>query len=223
MTVRLRQKIIHQEVTIPTVRAVIKGDLGIPQTPGALVIFAHGTGSSRLSPRNQHVAEILQQAGLATLLVDLLSEEEDQIDFFTGKLRFDIPFLAGRVDSATEWVLQNNRISKLRIGYFGASTGAAAAMVASLQRPQNIRAIVCRGGRPDLADDILSEVKAPTLLIVGSNDETVLEYNQASLKKLTCEKKLQIVKGATHLFEEAGKLDEAAEHAKRWFQQHLLH
>ena len=222
MTTKLEQEITREEVNIQTPKTVIKGDLCTPHKSMGLIIFAHGAGSSRLSPRNQYVAEILQQAGFATLLMDLLSEDEDQLDIFTGKLRFNIPLLAGRVDSATQWVLNNDRTSQIPLGYFGASTGAAAALVASIQRPERIGAIVSRGGRPDLADKVLSEVKPPTLLIVGSKDSTVLERNQMSMKKLNTEKKLVIIAGASHLFEEPGKLDEVAEHAKNWFKKYLI-
>jgi len=218
MTTELEHR---EEIEIRTPQAIIKGFLSIPKNPTGIVLFAHGAGSSRLSPRNQHVAEILQQAGIATLLMDLLSEDEDRIDAFTGKLRFNIPFLAGRVDSATEWIFEHIEGSQLPIGYFGASTGAAAALVASIQRPEAISAIVSRGGRPGLADSILTEVKPPTLLIVGSEDTHVLEENQISLKKLTTTKKLVIIRGASHLFEEQGKLDEVAEHAKKWFLKYL--
>jgi dienelactone hydrolase len=222
MTTKTERAVSREEIQIQTPKGLIRGDLCIPLESRAVIIFAHGAGSSRLSPRNKHVAEILQRAGFATFLMDLLSEQEDQLDIFTRKLRFDIPLLAGRVDSATEWVQQDNRTAGLAIGYFGASTGAAAALVASIQRPETIGAIVSRGGRPDLADSILSEVRPPTMLIVGSEDETVLEQNQMALKKLGTEKKLVIIPGATHLFEEPGKLDEVAEHAKEWFQRYLI-
>jgi putative phosphoribosyl transferase len=222
MTTKVTQKISSEEIQIQTPRTVIKGNLYLPRKSKGIVIFAHGAGSSRLSPRNQHVAEILYDAGFASLLMDLLSEEEDQLDIFTRRLRFDIPLLAGRVDNATEWVLKDDRIYKLPIGYFGASTGAAAALVASVQRPETIHAIVSRGGRPDLADNVLAEVKPPTLLIVGSEDTSVLEKNQAAFKKLNSEKRLVVIQGATHLFEEPGKLDEVAIYAKRWFQEYLV-
>jgi dienelactone hydrolase len=221
MTTKLQHEITQEEAKIQTPKTVIKGDFRRPRKPKGVIIFAHGAGSSRLSPRNKRVAEILQQADFATLLMDLLSEEEDQLDIFTRKLRFDIPLLAGRVDSATEWILRNESTSHLPIGYFGASTGAAAALVASIQRPETIRAIVCRGGRPDLVSNILSEVKPPTMLIVGSDDTAVLEKNQMALTKINAEKKLAVVGGASHLFEEPGKLDEVAKHARSWFQRFL--
>jgi putative phosphoribosyl transferase len=222
MITKLKHKIASEEIKIQTPKTVIKGDLYLPHKPQGIIIFAHGAGSSRLSPRNQHVAELLYEAGFASLLMDLLSEEEDQLDIFTRKLRFDIPLLAGRVDNATEWVLKDDRTNKLPVGYFGASTGAAAALVASIQRPETIHAIVSRGGRPDLADNVLSEVKPPTLLIVGSEDTSVLEKNQMAFKKLNSEKRLVIIQGATHLFEEPGKLDEVAIFAKRWFREYLV-
>jgi putative phosphoribosyl transferase len=222
MITKLKEKIPSEEIQIQTPKTIIKGDLYLPLKAKGIVIFAHGAGSSRLSPRNQRVARILYEADLASLLMDLLSEEEDQLDIFTRKLRFDIPLLAGRVDNATEWILKDERTKRLPIGYFGASTGAAAALVASIQRPETIHAIVSRGGRPDLADNVLAEVKPPTLLIVGSEDTSVLEKNQSAFKKLNSEKRLVIIQGATHLFEEPGKLDQAAIFAKRWFQEYLI-
>lgn len=221
MTVNTHHQITCQEIQLQTPDAILKGDLCIPQNPTGIVLFAHGAGSSRQSPRNKFVAEILQQENFATLLMDLLSDDEDRRDTFTGELRFDIPMLAKRVDIAIKWLLNDNRTAMLPIGCFGASTGAAAALVASIKFPDTISAIVSRGGRPDLADNFLQEVTAPTLLIVGSQDPQVLELNQMALKKLKSRKKLVIVPGATHLFEEPGKLDEAAQHAKTWFLQHL--
>ena len=222
MITKLKHKMAGEEIKIQTPITVIKGDLYLPRKAKGIVIFAHGAGSSRLSLRNRHVAEILYEAGFASLLMDLLSEEEDQLDIFTKRLRFDIPLLAGRVDNATEWVLSDDRTNKLPIGYFGASTGAAAALVASIQRPETIHAIVSRGGRPDLADNVLSEVKPPTLLIVGSEDASVLEKNQRAFKKLNSEKRLVVIQGATHLFEEPGKLEEVAIFAKRWFREYMI-
>lgn len=221
MTTEIQKNIHCEEIEIQVARNVIKGDLCMPPDASGVVIVAHGAGSSRKSPRNQYVAQILQGAGLATLLMDLLSEEEEQVDMYTRKLRFDIPLLAGRVDTAADWIKNNNRTAELPIGFFGASTGAAAALIASIQRPDSVRAIVSRGGRPDLAGNVLPEVKPPTLLIVGARDQEVLEKNQESLKKLNTEKSLVIVPGATHLFEEPGKLDEVAGHARRWFLKHL--
>lgn len=221
MTTKTDQELSCREVRIQTPRTIIKGDLCLPQNPKGIIVFAHGAGSSRFSARNRHVAAILQKAGFATLLMDLLSEEEEQLDIFTRKFRFDIPLLAGRVDNATEWIRSDDRTASLPIGYFGASTGAAAALIASIQRPKTVAAIVSRGGRPDLADNVLSEVQSPTLLIVGARDAAVLEQNQQALKKLNVEKKLVVIPDATHLFEEPGKLDKVAEHARRWFEKYI--
>ena len=222
MTTQLQQKISQKEVTIHTAKTQIKGDLSVPQNCKGIIIFAHGAGSSRFSLRNKHVAQILQNSGFATLLMDLLSENEDQIDRYTRKLRFDIPLLAGRVNTATEWILNNPKFENLQIGYFGASTGAAAALVASMQKPGSIAAIVSRGGRPDLAQRVLKEVRPPTLLIVGSNDTQVIELNRMALKKLKCKSEMVIIPGASHLFEESGKLDEVADHARKWFEENLI-
>jgi len=211
----------QEEVHIRTPRTIIKGDLRIGPEPQGIIIFAHGAGSNRLSPRNLYVADVLRESHFATLLIDLLGENEDRLDV-TGKLSLNIPLLAGRIDEATTWVLRNRLTAKLPIGYFGASTGAAAALVASIQRSQAIKAIVSRGGRPGLAANVLSEVKPPTLFIVGSEDPAVLEENQISLKKMHTENKLVVIRGASHLFKEPGKLREVAEYAKHWFQDHLV-
>jgi predicted alpha/beta-hydrolase family hydrolase len=191
--------------------------LNIPAGGQGIVLFAHGSGSSRLSPRNNYVAEALRQAGLATLLFDLLSDEEaaDRAKVF------DIRLLAERLRHATDWVCQDAETGALRIGYFGASTGAGAALVADALSKTEIGAIVSRGGRPDLAEDALPEVRAPTLLIVGSLDTMVLELNQAALARLDCEKQLVVVPGATHLFEEPGTLDQVIALAQKWFTDHL--
>jgi putative phosphoribosyl transferase len=222
MATNVQTTVFREEIEIKTPKAVIKGDLCVPEDAGGIIIFAHGVGSSRLSPRNKYVARVLQDAGFSTLLMDLLSEQEDQVDIFLKKLCFDIPLLAGRVDTATDWVKNNSKTSILPVGYFGASTGAAAVLVASIQRPETIGAIVYRGGSPDLAEQVLPEVKPPTLLIVGSEDTAVLETNHAFFEKLNCEKKLVVVPGASHLFEEPGKLEEVAVHAKAWFLEHLI-
>ncbi len=199
----------------------IKGFLTIPEGAGAIVLFAHGSGSSRFSPRNRYVASVLEQAGLATLLMDLLTKEEEAIDLRTGELRFDIGLLARRVIGATEWLLHNPDTSQLRIGYFGASTGAAAALVAAAQLGQTIAAIVSRGGRPDLAGPDLSKVVSSTLLIVGGNDSAVIDLNQQALELLPSAKELLIIPGAGHLFEEPGTLEQAAQAASRWFTCHF--
>jgi pimeloyl-ACP methyl ester carboxylesterase len=198
------------------------GDLRLPEDARAVVLFAHGSGSGRRSPRNRHVAELLNEAKLATLLIDLLTGDEEAIDLYTAHLRFDIKLLARRLISATDWLTQRADTRHLPIGYFGASTGAAAALVAATKRPNSIGAIVSRGGRPDLAGPALPRVRAPTLLIVGGNDVQVIELNRIALPQLGGEKQLVIVPGATHLFEEPGALDEVARLARDWFERHLF-
>lgn len=209
------------EVQIPLEKDALEGHLSIPENPQGLVLFVHGSGSSRLSPRNQFVAQILNQAGMATLLFDLLTREEEKIDNLTAQFRFDIELLTDRLIQATEWVNNNQNIRSLKRGYFGASTGAAAALLAAAERPKIVSAIVSRGGRPDLALSGLEKVKAPTLLIVGGRDFSVIEMNEVAFEKLICEKKMEIVSGATHLFEEEGKLEQVAELAKNWFNHYL--
>jgi len=199
----------------------LEGNLSLPKGAGGIVLFAHGSGSSRHSPRNRYVAQLLNQAKLATLLVDLLTSDEEAIDMQTAHLRFDIGLLAQRLVAVTDWLTQYRDTRHLRIGYFGASTGAAAALVAAAERPDVVGAVVSRGGRPDLAGPALSRVRAPTLLIVGGNDFQVIELNWAALAQLHCEKQLVIVPGATHLFEEPGALDEVARQAREWFERHL--
>jgi dienelactone hydrolase len=195
----------------------LDGLLSLPEPTAGIVLFAHGSGSSRLSPRNTYVAEALQEAGLATLLFDLLTDEEAA----DRALVFDIPLLAERLAMATEWITAQPEASALPVGYFGASTGAAAALVAAARGGRDIAAVVSRGGRPDLADTDLPQVRAPTLLIVGGADDVVLELNRMALAKLTCEKELAIVPGATHLFEEPGTLDQVIALARDWFAGHL--
>jgi putative phosphoribosyl transferase len=199
----------------------LEGDLTIPENAGGIVLFAHGSGSSRHSSRNRHVARLLQEEGLATLLFDLLTEQEESIDLRTRELRFDIDLLARRMIGATDWLLRQSEMQGLDIGYFGASTGAAAALIAAAERPEVVHAVVSRGGRPDLAGESLSEVKAATLLIVGGDDVPVIGLNQEAFEKLRAEKKLEIVPGATHLFEEPGALDRVAELAGEWFRRYL--
>jgi putative phosphoribosyl transferase len=199
----------------------LEGNLSLPRGARGIVLFAHGSGSSRLSPRNRYVAQLLNQARLATLLVDLLTAQEEAIDLRTARLRFDIGLLAERLVGATDWLLEHPQTRELQIGYFGASTGAAAALVAAAERPDEVAAIVSRGGRPDLAGPLLPQVRAPTLLIVGGNDVQVIELNRAAFARLRCEKQLVIVPGATHLFEEPGALDEVARLAREWFERHL--
>jgi putative phosphoribosyl transferase len=200
----------------------LEGNLTLPDGAAGLVLFAHGSGSSRHSSRNRHVAAILNQSKLATLLVDLLTPEEEAIDVRTAHLRFDIGLLAERLIGATDWLMEYPDTLDLRIGYFGASTGAAAALVAASERPEAVGAVVLRGGRPDLAGPALTRVRAPTLLIVGGNDFQVIELNRAAFEQLRCEKRFVIVPGATHLFEEPGALDEVAALARDWFQRYLL-
>lgn len=199
----------------------LEGNLDLPQDARGLVIFAHGSGSSRNSPRNRYVAEVLQQAGLATLLFDLLTNEEEAVDRHTAELRFDIPFLTNRLLQVTRWVKDQAQLQKFPIGYFGASTGAAAALTAAAQNSSVVQAVVSRGGRPDLAGNALSRVQAPTLLIVGGDDLPVIEMNRQAMSKLHCEKQLAIVPGATHLFEEKGALEQVARLARDWLISHL--
>lgn len=199
----------------------IEGNLVVPEGATGIVAFAHGSGSSRFSPRNRRVAQELTDRGLATLLVDLLTAEEEAVDLETAQLRFDIGLLAERLAGATDWLAGQPATRKLRIGYFGASTGAAAALVAAALQPKSIGAIVSRGGRPDLAEEALPRVHAPTLLIVGGHDLEVIALNREAFARLTCEKKLEIVPGASHLFEEPGTLDAVARLAGDWFLAHL--
>jgi putative phosphoribosyl transferase len=211
------------EVQIHAGRAVLSGNLHIPKDAGALVLFAHGSGSSRHSPRNQFVARTLNEAGLATLLFDLLTPEEEAIDMQTREHRFNIRLLAERLVDATKWAKQQNQTSSLRTGYFGSSTGGAAALVAAVDAPQDVGAVVSRGGRPDLADEALPKVQTPTLLIVGGNDDIVIELNEQARDRMRCEVKLEIIPGATHLFEEPGALEKVAGLASDWFVNHLEH
>src|SRR5213596_1356238 len=210
-----------EEVQIPAGRAVLSGNLNIPEGAAALVLFAHGSGSSRHSPRNQFVARTLNDAGLATLLFDLLTPEEEAADVRTREHRFNISLLAERLVQATKWAKQQEQTRDLRAGYFGSSTGGAAALVAAAELPQDVGAVVSRGGRPDLAGEALPKVQAPTLLIVGGNDDVVIELNEAALDQMRCEVKLEIVPGATHLFEEPGALERVANLASDWFNAHL--
>ena len=197
------------------------GDLRIPVKARGIIVFAHGSGSSRLSSRNQFVARVLQEAKFATLLLDLLTVDEEDVDVRTRHLRFDINLLAGRLVHATRWLADDSAIRALPVGYFGASTGAAAALIAAAQLPQLVRAVVSRGGRPDLGGVAIPKVKAPTLLIVGGRDYPVIELNKKALNELQCEKTLEIVPGATHLFEEPGTLEQVANLACDWFSRHL--
>jgi dienelactone hydrolase len=211
--------ITEESVKIPPTG--LSGDLAMPPKAAGIVVFAHGSGSSRHSTRNRQVARVLNQAGLATLLMDLLTMEEEEIDLETRELRFDIALLARRLREATEWLRSEQSTRSLSIGYFGASTGAAAALVAAAAEPQAVSAVVSRGGRADLAGRALLHVQAPTLLIVGGGDEWVLERNREAMAVMRCEKALQIVPGATHLFEEPGALEEVARLAAEWFGRYL--
>jgi putative phosphoribosyl transferase len=204
-------------VRIDAGSARLEGDLAVPSGARGIVVFAHGSGSSRFSPRNRAVAAALRGSGLGTLLVDLLTREEEQADARTGRLRFDIRLLASRLVACIDWLARGSRTAQLPIGCFGASTGAAGALVAAVARPREVGAVVSRGGRPDLAGPALAQVRAPTLLIVGSEDDVVLELNREALGRLPGEKALVVVPGATHLFEEPGALDQVAELARRWF------
>jgi putative phosphoribosyl transferase len=209
-------------IRIPVSRtSAIEGDLTIPANAKALVTFAHGSGSSRFSPRNQHVAKVFNENGLATLLIDLLTPDEEEIDVTTAEYRFNIGLLAERLIAATEWIKLDPSTQNMAFGYFGASTGAAAALIAAAKLPDDIKAVVSRGGRPDLAVDFLGQVRAPTLLLVGSDDSDVIVLNQQALDMMSVEKKLIVVLGATHLFEEPGKLDEVAQFSVDWFKRYL--
>jgi len=211
------------EVHISAGRATLAGNLNIPVNATALALFAHGSGSSRHSPRNQFVARTLNEAGLATLLFDLLTPGEGLVDPHTAELRFDIDLLAKRLVHATKWAKREEQTRNLRIGYFGSSTGGGAALVAAAQLPDDVDAVVSRGGRPDLAGAALPKVQTPTLLIVGSQDDIVIELNEQARDQMRCEVKLEIIPGATHLFEEPGALEQVAKLASDWFINHIAH
>jgi dienelactone hydrolase len=214
-------RMTHQDVTIPAGKAEFNGRLSVPPNPRGIVVFAHGSGSSRFSPRNQRVASVLQEAGFGTLLFDLLTEQEGGIDAQTGDYRFDIPLLGQRLVAATDWLRQQEAVRMCDIGYFGASTGAAAALIAAAQRPEAVTAVVSRGGRPDLAGEALEHVSAPTLLIVGGLDAPVISMNQAAQDRLRGVTELVIVEGATHLFEEPGTMEQVTQLAEGWFRRYL--
>jgi putative phosphoribosyl transferase len=211
----------YQNLEIPAAGVLLDADLDVPEAARGVVLFVHGSGSSRHSPRNRYVAGELQKAGLATVLVDLLTPGEERIDARTAELRFDIDLLAQRVVALTDWLAKHEPTAGLGIGLFGASTGAAAALVGAASRPDHVEAVVSRGGRPDLAGDFLSRVRQPTLLIVGERDEVVIELNRRAMEQLAGEARLEIVPGATHLFEEPGALEQAARLARDWFVRHL--
>jgi len=208
-------------VRIQAGRAWLDGDLSLPAASRGVVLFAHGSGSSRHSSRNRYVAGELRRVGMGTLLMDLLTAEEEEADARTGHLRFDIGLLARRLLAATGWLRAEADTARLPVGYFGASTGGGAALVAAAEEPEGVRAVVSRGGRPDLAGDALPRVQAPTLLIVGGRDEPVIAMNENALARLRCEKRLEIVPGATHLFEEPGTLEHVASRAADWLGRHL--
>jgi len=220
---KIKQKGDNEErpVKVSAGKVTLEGILGVPKSARGVVLFAHGSGSGRHSPRNRYVAEVFRKVGLATLLIDLLTPAEEAVDLRTMHLRFNIELLAERLVGATDWIRRNAETQKPRTGYFGASTGAAAALVAAVERSDIIEAIVSRGGRPDLAGAALPLVKAPTLLIVGGKDIPIIGINQDALNQLHVEKELVIIPGATHLFEELGALDQVAQLAANWFLRHL--
>jgi dienelactone hydrolase len=214
---------IGEAVQIPDGSAILDGDLHVPQECSGLVIFAHGSGSGRFSPRNRRVAHALESAGFATLLLDLLTRAEEAVDAYTREYRFDIERLGRRVVAAVDWTIQRPELRDFRIGYFGASTGAAAALIAAAERPDQTAAVVSRGGRPDLAGSALRVVRAPTLLIVGGDDAPVIQLNEEARGQMRTTVRLEIVPGATHLFEEPGALEEVQRLAIDWFRHYLPH
>ena len=216
-----RAPVHEQPVRIPAAGVVLDADLAVPPDAVGVVLFAHGSGSGRHSPRNRRVAADMNEGGLATVLADLLTAEEEQVDMRTRHLRFDVELLASRLEAITGWAQAEAPTADLRIGLFGASTGAGAALKAVARRPPAYGAVVSRGGRPDLAGPELSSVQAPTLLIVGGRDPVVMELNEEALTRLGGEKRLEVVSGASHLFEEAGALDQVAHLAREWFSRHL--
>jgi putative phosphoribosyl transferase len=216
------QAIEHLPVTVRLGSVELEGYLSLPTAASGVVVFAHGSGSSRHSPRNRFVADVLNEGALATLLIDLLNADEQEVDLQTSQLRFDIPFLANRLADITQWLLRNQpQVTGQKIGYFGASTGAGAALVAAAELPGVIHAVVSRGGRPDLAGDALERVDAATLAIVGGNDPVVLDLNRKALARMHCLKALHVLPGAGHLFEEPGALEEVAKLARAWFVEEL--
>ncbi|MCL5673285.1 MAG: dienelactone hydrolase family protein [Deltaproteobacteria bacterium] len=212
---------ISKEIKISINNKDINGSMEIPAAAKGIVLFAHGSGSSRFSSRNRYVAKILNENNLGTLLFDLLTEEEEKVDIYTAEYRFNIRLLAERLITVTDWLLKEQFINGLKVGYFGASTGAAAALIAAAKKSDIIFAVVSRGGRPDLAMESLPEVKAPTLLIVGGEDFQVIELNKTALRMINVKKKLEIIPGATHLFEEPGALEKVAALSAKWFIENL--
>ena len=211
-----------QEIIIELKGLQLRGILTVPKGVESIVIFAHGSGSGRYRKRNQYVASVLNQANMATLLFDLLTPEEESIDEDTREYRFNIPLLAERLVLVKEWLLSEPEYSHFAVGFFGASTGAAAALIAAAKSPKSIKAVVSRGGRPDLAEDYLARVKAPTLLIIGGEDDEVIKLNEYAYQQLKGEKLMQIIPGASHLFEEPGTLEQAAACAGKWFSKYLI-
>ena len=211
----------ENEVLIPVGEVTLDGDLQIPPNATGVVLFAHGSGSSRFSPRNQFVARILREAGLATLLFDLLTREEEMIDSFTRHLRFDMVLLAERLVAATQWIQNVDAANGLRVGYFGSSTGGGAALMAAAKLGEQVGAVVSRGGRPDLASAWLPKVTCPTLLLVGELDTIVIDLNRAAMQRMSCPTELRLIPDATHLFEEPGTLETVAHEAAGWFQGYL--
>jgi putative phosphoribosyl transferase len=210
-----------EAVVVPAAGVGLGADLTVPESARGVVLFAHGSGSSRHSPRNRLVAETLHEASLATLLLDLLTADEDEIDLVTREHRFDIPLLARRLVGAIDWLAEHEASAQLPLGAFGASTGAAAALIAAAERPDRVRAVVSRGGRPDLAGDALERVRVPTLLIVGERDPLVLELNREAMARVPGETRMEVVPGATHLFEEPGALEQVSALARAWFAEWL--
>ncbi|MGD6850702.1 MAG: dienelactone hydrolase family protein [Candidatus Bathyarchaeia archaeon] len=212
---------MESAIKIPVGNVEVEGNLFLPSGTGGIVVFAHGSGSSRFSPRNQYVAKEFNKAGMGTLLFDLLTPGEEEEDELTAEYRFNIPLLAARLVGTTQWLRNDPSTRNLKIGYFGASTGAAAALIAAAKLPEEVSAVVSRGGRPDLAGDYLADVRAPTLMLVGGYDEEVIELNKQAQSQMTNENKLVIVPAATHLFEEPGKLEEVAKFSAEWFKRFL--
>lgn len=210
-----------RSVEIPAAGVVLEGDIDVPEAARGIVVFVHGSGSSRHSPRNRYVAGELEKAGLATVLIDLLTPDEERIDARTTQFRFDIGLLAARVIALTDWLAEHEPTAKLGVGLFGASTGAAAALIGAAARPERVEAVVSRGGRPDLAGHFLALVRQPTLLIVGGRDDVVIELNRRAMENLAGKVRLEIVPGATHLFEEPGALEQVARLTRDWFVHHL--
>jgi putative phosphoribosyl transferase len=213
--------LIEKQISVTLGEATVEGNLTVPHNARGIVLFAHGSGSGRFSPRNQYVAKEFNKSQIGTLLFDLLTSAEEEEDLMTAEYRFNIPLLADRLVGATEWLKKSSITHSLKLAYFGASTGAAAALIAAAKLPNDIMTVISRGGRPDLAEQYLPKVKAPTLLLVGGYDEEVIELNKQAMVKMTAEKKLVIIPGATHLFEEPGKLEEVARISTEWFLKYL--